>query len=867
MFWNRRDSELESELGQYLEAETQACIERGMTPEEAHFAARRKLGNLGHIKEQTREVWGFAFLERLLQDVIYGWRLMKRSPIFTLVAVLSLAIGIGANTAIFRLVDQILLRDLPIEKPNELVSVERVSSTGASALQSIHFYEFLKDHTTSLSGITAVSMFNWDAETRGSGLMGEFAAGNLFSVLGLKPAAGRLLHPADDNEATDGPVVVLDYEFWRTTFGRDPKVIGTMLKINKEPFLIVGVAPAEFFGLSADYRPKIYVPARLQPRLQKGRDYITKSQKTTMYWLSLAGRLKPGVQAKQAELELSQLLDNFNTGNSVINGDKETVHLISCARGFSDLRGKYSRPLLFLMASTLLVLLIACVNIANLMLERASARRREIAMRFALGASRWRIGRQLLTEGLMISCLGGTLAIFFYYWGSKAMVSWLELKQDNLFDTRLLLFTYMLAMATTIVFSLAPLAGVISVDPRSGIKDHSVGSAGGRLGKGLVIFETALSLVLLVGAMLFFSSLRNLKTVPAGFKSVGALQVQLNPNWGPGSKAIDFDKLQKELAALPNVKAAGMATRGLLRQSTSKIPGFRNRKFVPKKLEDAAFEFASITNGYFEAAGIPLVAGRGFDQNDAKGGDFTVAVINQTMANRFWGRDNPVGDYFSFGPSGDSNRIQVIGVAGDAKYSELRDPFQPMAYFPYHKEWLPMYSAVIRTDHDAVSLSNPVRKVLQSAQKDLFVNAETLEERIDDSLSTETILSILSGVFGCVALLLASMGIFGVIAYAVTRRTAEMGLRMALGAMPGQITWMMLRESMSLALIGVALGIPGAFLLRQSVTSMLYGIEPAINVMLIMVGAVVLLLAAALAGLGPAFRASRVEPLSALRCD
>ena len=867
MFWNRRDEALELELREYLEAETQANIDRGMTPEEGQFAARRKLGNLGRIKEQTREVWGLAFFERLIQDIVYGARLMKRSPVFTLVAVLSLALGIGANTAIFRFVDQILLRDLPIEKPHELVSLKRVSSTGGSALQSIHFYDFLKDHTTSLSGITAVGFFVWQGEEQGSDLAGEFAAGNLFSVLGLKPSAGRLLQPADDNEARDGPVVVLDHEFWRTAFAGDPKVIGTVLKINKVPFLIVGVAPAEFFGLSADYRPKIYVPARLQPRLQKGSDYITKSQKSTMYWLSLVGRLRPGVQAKQAEQELNRLLDNFNTANSVINGDKETVHLISCGRGLSDLREKYSRPLQFLMGSTLLVLLIACVNIANLMLERASARRKEMAMRFALGASRWRIARQLLTEGFMISFLGGTLAIAFYYWGSKALVSLVEWKQDNFLDTRLLLFNYLLALATTILFSLAPLAGVVSMDPQSRIKDQSEGSHQGRFGKGLVIFETALSLVLLVGAMMFFSSLQNLKKISTGFKSAGALQVQLKPNWGPGSKAVDFDKVQRELAALPNVKAAGLATRGLLQQSSSKIPGFRNRKFTPKKSEDAAFDFASVTNGYFEAAGIPLVAGRGFNRHDVKGGDFTVAVINQTMANRFWGKENPVGDHFSFGPAGDSNRIQVIGIVGDAKYNELRDPFQPMAYFPYDREGLPMYSAVIRTEHDAASLTDAVRKVLQSAQPDLFMKAETLEERIDDSLNIETILSVLSGIFGCVALLLAGMGSFGVIAYAVTRRTAEMGLRMALGAMPGQIASMMLRESMLLALIGVALGIPGALLLRFSVTSMLYGMEPAMNVMFMLAGAVGLLLAAALAGLAPAFRAARVEPLTALRCD
>ena len=817
----------------------------------------------------------------LLTDIIHGLRMLRRAPVFTTVAILSIALGVGANTAIFRVVDQLLLRELPVQRPAELVTIQRVDSTGVSTRHSTQLFDFLTERSQTLASITASGLGIWEPEkalASGENHLVAFVAGNFFQSLGLKPSAGRLISPSDDKLATDGPVVVLDYEFWQQKFQGDPKVVGTLMRVNREPLMIAGVAPQGFFGIEVSNRPQIYIPMRLQPRIQKGKDYITNSKKWVMHWLAVVGRPKPGLSATQAQLELSSLLAGFNKERSGgdLNENIETISLASGARGISDLREKYSRPLQFLMASVALILLIACVNVANLLLERASARRKEISIRLALGASRWRICRQLLTEGLLIGLPGGALGLLFSDWGSKGLSAWVgfPLKEtvDMRLDWRILAFTLTLSILTTVLFSLAPLFTAARQDIQASIKDQGASgpsSSSGRLAKALVVLETSLALVLLVGAGLFFSSLQNLRHLPTGFRSDGVLQVQINPSWGASENkpTVKYEKLERELSALPGVEAVGFSTRGFLQFSSSKLPGIRTRDFQPRKPEDAVVDFAAVTNGYFSASGLPLLAGRTFNPNDAKRDEFTIAVINQTMARRFWTKGNPVGDYVSFGPESENVRSLIVGVVGDAKYNELREDLQPMLYFPHRKDGWPLGFGLIKSKGNLADLTEPVRRIVQAEGTDLFLSSEKLTWQVEQSLQREQLLASLSGLFGMIALALASMGIYGVIAYSVTRRTAEMGLRIALGAMPGQVIWMMLRESLLLAFGGVLVGLPAAYLLVEMVKSLLFGVDRSTNVLHMAGAALVLLLTAMLAGIAPALRASRVSPLAALRCD
>ena len=819
--------------------------------------------------------WGFS-VDPMRQDLVHGFRLLRRTPVLTTVAVLSIALGIGANTAIFRVVDQMLLRELPVEKPGQLLAVQRVDSTGVSTRHSAQLFDFLAERSQSLSALTASGSLIWEPSKEladGETKMGAFVAGNYFSLLGLKPAAGRLLSPSDDKLATDGPVVVLDFDFWKQKFQQDPNAIGKLLRVNGEPLRIAGVAPEGFFGIEINLRPQIYIPIRLQPRIQKGKDYITKSKKWTMHWLSIVGRPKQGFQPKQAELELSKLLDDYNTERTGdhINPDREKATLVSAARGLSDLREKYSQPLQFLMAAVAMILLIACVNVANLLLERASARSKEIAVRIALGAGRWRIGRQLLTEGLLIGLPAGALGLLFSVWWSKGLSLWLNISLEDFtdmrMDWRILAFTFALSLLTTILFSLAPLFSAVRQDVHSSIKTTT--STTGKLAKGLVALETSLALVLLVGAGLFFSSLQNLRNVATGFRSEGALQFKINPGWnGPDDKkGVRYDKLEAELAALPGVRSVGFSTRGFLESNGSRLPGVRTTEFKPAKPEDATVEFAEITLGYFDAAGLKLLAGRNFDRNDGKHEEFAEVIINQAAVKRFWTRPNPIGENISFGPETENVRARIIGVVADAKYNELRQAAEPMLYFPYRKDFLPMYFGLIRADSIGAALSEPVRRIVQSEGVDLFQSATKLTEQVEQSTKREQLLASLSGLFGLVALALATMGIYGVISYTVTRRTAEMGLRMALGAMPGQVIWMMLKESMMLAALGIGVGIPAAYLLIGLLKSLLFGIDTSASALHIAAAALVLIVTTVAAGAIPAMRASRVSPLSTLRCD
>ena len=517
-------------------------------------------------------------------------------------------------------------------------------------------------------------------------------------------------------------------------------------------------------------------------------------------------------------------------------------------------------------------------DLANLLLERASARSKEIAVRIALGAGRWRIGRQLLTEGLLIGLPAGALGLLFSLWCSKGLSAWLNIELEDFtgmrMDWRILAFTFALSLLTTILFSLAPLFSAVRQDVHSSIKAQGTGGSTtafttGKLAKGLVVLETSLALVLLVGAGLFFSSLQNLRRVPTGFRSEGALQFNINPGWnGPqDQKSVQYDKLEAALAALPGVRSVGFSTRGFLQSNSSRLPGVRTNEFKSSKPEDTTAEFAEITLGYFEAAGLKLLAGRNFDRNDGKHGEFAEVIINQAAAKRFWTRSNPIGENVSFGPETENIRARVIGVVADAKYNDLREGDLPMLYFPYRKSGLPMYYGLIRADSNVAVLSEPVRTLVQSEGVDLFQSATKLTEQVEQSTKREHLLASLSGLFGLVALALATMGIYGVISYAVTKRTAEMGLRMALGAMPGQVIWMMLRESMTLAALGVAVGIPAAYLMIELVKSLLFGIGASANALHIAAAAMVLVLTAVAAGAIPAIRASRVSPISSLRCD
>src|SRR5437899_8339522 len=1010
--------DLDQDIRDHIERETQDNIEGWVPAEEARYAAVRRFGNVTRVKEETREVWSLVWMEQLGQDIRYGVRMLAKSPGFAAVAILTLALGIGANTAIFSLIDAVMLRSLPVENPSQLVLLK----WGARNAPNIHGYMSSGDCPTDLrpgaanpSGcsfsepmfreIAQANVFSATAAFANSGRLnltgngpatvinGQLVSGGFFRTMGLQAAAGRLLDAADDTPSA-APVAVLNYGYWQSAFGGARDVVGRTIELNSIPFTIVGVAEQRFTGITPGSDYDVWLPLSDAQWITDPTRWQSRSGDVSNWWLTIIGRLKPGTQLGQAQAPVSGLFRNemlhgsiplfhggetapaagprpsgragirreiANNGTAAPAGakgptsvparmlqpapgkdlvnvrrealggpipqsagnrptimpapqgtlagprpsqmgsgprtlsaaaDNPEITLVPAQSGLTGARAQYSNPLYVLMLAVGIILLIACANVAGLMLARASARQKEMAVRLALGAGRARVVRQLLTESVMLSVLGGALGILFAYWGAHAILSFVSSNQPQPLgfatgvDLRVLGFTVAISLLTGILFGIAPTFRSVRVNLTPALKDGEgsstiSGHAGGKwfsFGNGLVVAQVALAIVVLVGAGLLVRTLQNLRSIDVGFDSHNILIFGIDPTLigyrGPQVDAFYRD-LQGRLSEIPGVKSA----------SDSVVPLLGDGLMVtmvhcPGTAEDQESEADALGVGpnFFETLHIPFLAGRGFNSSDFKlsasnvgdspGFAPTPVIVNRAFVQKYVGKENPLGKQFGQSQA-DAIRprspgYEIVGVVRDAKYNSLRREIHAMMYHPQSAGGA---SFELRTAADPQAILPAVREVVAQVNTNLpLFNVTTESQQIDRLLFQERLVAPLCGCFGLLALVLACVGLYGLLSYEVSRRTREIGIRMAIGAEQGSVLRRVLRMGIVLAVVGAVLGITVALGVMRYLASMLYDVHA--NDPLTMIAVALLLSLVALAACYiPARPPTCVDPMVALRYE
>ena len=1009
--------QLEQEIREHIEMETQDNIARGMSPEEARYAAMRKFGNVTRVQEDAREVWSFVWLEQLWQDVRFGVRMLLKSPAFTAVAVLTLAFGIGANTAIFSLVDAVMLRSLPVANPAQLVLLK----WSARKSPNIHGMASwgdcpsdLRDGRANPSGcsfsepmfreIAGANIFEGTAAFANSGRLdltgngpasvinGQLVSGDFFRTMGLRATIGRLINASDDTAAA-APVTVLNYGYWQSAFGGSRDVIGRTIELNAVSFTIVGVAEQRFTGITPGSDYDVWVPliqgTKINPQqnIRSSLGILDRQHDAAHWWLTIVGRMKPGTPPAQSQAMVSGIFRNemlhgavpmlhggqlggvppMRLGAPAVSGsvpapgpgptpvpmplqstpgnaaiqfrselggappqsagsgnvrfglpapraapvggvnpdetpsaaqafsteeDNPQVALISAQTGLVGTRARYSDPLYLLMLAVGIILLIACANVAGLMLARAAARQKEMAVRLALGAGRARIVRQLLTESLMLSALGGVLGILFAYWGAHTIISFVSSNQTRPLgfamgvDLRVLGFTVAVSLFTGILFGVAPAFRSTRVDLTPTLKEGEGSSAGAghsrarwfSAGNALVVTQVALAVVVLVGAGLLVRTLQNLRSVDLGFDAHNILIFGIDPTLAgyQGAQADSlYRDLQGRLAETPGVKSASYSMMPLLSN------GLMLTVFHwPGTPEDQTSESDVLDIGpnFFDTLHIPFLAGRSFNASDfelaaANGGDKptsapTPVIVNQTFVQKYLGKENPIGKAYgaaAAGPFGVATPgYEIVGVVRDTKYNELRREIHPMMYKPHS---VGVATFELRTAADPQALLPAIREVVGQVNADLpLFNVTTQSQQIDRLLFQERLVARLAGFFGVLALVLACIGLYGLLSYEVSRRTREIGIRIALGAQPERVLKLVLQQGIALALVGAVVGIGVALGVTRYLGSMLFNVRAGDPLTMSAV-AVLLALVAVAACYIPARRATRVDPMVALRYE
>jgi predicted permease len=837
--------------------------------------------------------------DEVFQDLRYGVRMLLKSKGLTLVAVLSLALGIGANTAIFSLVNAVLLETLPVKEPEQLVlfnwttgpksplrrftgSTRPDPDTGINT--GTHFphllFEQLRAHNQTLSDLFAsapIEQLNVSVAGQPEIAEGQFVSGGYFAGLGVQPVLGRMIVESDD-QPTANPVVVISHRYWQRRFGSDPAVIGKTANINKLVCTIIGVTPPDFFGVSEiSEAPAVSIPLSFEPQLRSA----PALKEPWNWWLQVMGRLKPGVSLEQAQANLAATFQQ-----SVSEGlapylepwttpqDLPALKLVSGSRGLTGMRRAYVRSLWIMMAVVGLVLLIACANVANLLLARAATRQKEIAVRLALGASRWRLLRQLLTESVLLALAGGALGVMLAYWGKDALaaarISGVFLPLDVKLDLRVLGFTAAVSLLTGMLFGLAPAWRATRVDLTPALKDNARNlSSGGRslLSKSLVVAQVALSLLLLISAGLFARTLRNLQNVDAGFNTADLLLFRVDPKLTlyTNAQIVNlYQQMVERIEALPGVRSATISRHRLVGGSAAITRGHVEGRMPPS--ENSQVYLQRVAPNFFETLEIPLLLGRSLSPQDDEHAT-KVAVINQALARHYFGDENPIGKRFGLGRPGNSVLVEVVGLARDAKYSNLRNETPATAYIPYlqHINSMSQMNFTVRTTGDPAAMTASIRQAVREVEPHLpLFEISTQQEQISASLAQERLFARLSSLFSALALLLACIGLYGVMSYAVARRTQEIGIRLALGAQSGQVLRLVMRETLWLVLIGVLIGVPAALICTRWIAHLLFGLSPA-DPITIALAASMMVAVAAIAGYLPAQRAARVDPLLALR--
>ncbi len=832
----------------------------------------------------------------LAHDLRFAFRTFRKSPVFLAVAVLSLALGIGANTAIFTLVDQLLLRLLPVKDPKQLVlfwshGPHYGSNMGIHKL-SYPMYEDFRDHNQAFNGVFCLygTTLSVSADGKTERVDGELVSGTYFPVLGVGAALGRVFTPADDRTPGGHPYAVISYRYWQSRFGGSREVIGKKLLVDGYPLTIVGVSQAGFDGTDPGSAPQIRVPIMMHAQLnpQLGEFYSLKNRRAR--WVNVFGRLKPDVSMKQAKASLQpffhQMLDMEVQQKEFAHAAPETkkafltmtIDLVPAATGDSGLRRQFASPLLVLTALVGLVLLIACANVANLQIARATARQKEVAIRLAMGAGRGRIISQLLVESLLLSLAGGAAGMVLAVWIDRALLRFLPSGDSPLTlsttpDWRILAFTLGISILTGVLFGLAPALQSTRPELAGTLKDQVgsiVGGASVGLRKSLVAAQVSLSLLLLIGAGLFMRSLGNLKDLDPGFRMANLVGFGVDPmmtGYKPDLCRDFYRRLRDNLDAIPGVESASLAVMPVLSgdewDESMAIEGFQHK---PNDAPDPHMQFVS--PDYFKTMDIPMLLGRDFRMSDGKGAP-KVCIVNEKFARRFFKDGMALGKHIGMGGDpGTKLDIEIIGVVRATKYESMRDEVPLEVYRPYHQmEFVLGMYAYVRTARRPEQAFQSIRRVVNGMDPNLPVfQMKTIETQMDESLITERLVATLSTGFGMLATVLAAIGLYGVMAYIVAQRTREIGVRMALGASGRDVIKLVMRDVFVLTAIGVAIGLPAAWGLTRMVQSQLYGIQPN-DTMTIAAATAGIIFVALMAGYVPAQRASRVDPMRALRWE
>src|ERR1035437_2808075 len=829
----------------------------------------------------------------LLQDLRYALRTLRKSPLFTMVAVLSLALGIGANTAIFTLIHQLLLELLPVKHPEELVLLtsrrqHSGRNTGRNAI-SYPMYQDFRDKNQVFSGMFCKfgTNFSLSFEGRTELVSGELVSGNYFPVLGVGAAVGRVFNASDDLIQGGHPLAVLSYGFWKTRFGGNRNAIGARILVNGYPLTIVGVSQAGFDGVEVGTSPQIRIPMTMKKEVTS---FFYSLNDRRGRFAQVFGRLKPGMTLETAKAGLQPLFHQIlqmevqekdfarTTEYTRQQFLKMWLQVLPASKGRSDLRRQFTNPLWALMAIVGLVLLIAYSNVANRLIARATARQKEIAVRLALGASRRRLICQLLEESVLLSAAGGLAGLGLAVWMDRTLIGFLPLgvtpfTVSSVPDGRVLGFTFAVAVLTGLVFGLAPALQATRPELAGTLKDQAGSVVGGTavgLRKFLVVAQVSLSLLLLAAAGLFIQSLRNLKELNPGFHTENLLTFAMDPTlngYKPERSLQFYRELNDRMNALPGVKSAALAVVQILDgnewDQTVTVEGYTTKQ---GEYVDPHMQF--ISPRFFDTMGIPVLLGRDFTIQDDKGTP-KVAIVNEKFARRYFGGANAIGRHVGNGGNpGTKTDIEIVGVAKDTKYESMRDVIPYEMYLPYRQvEFVVGMTAYLRTEADSENMFSLLRRTVREVDSNVPVfRMRTLEQQVDKSLMSERLLATLSAIFGCLATLLAAVGLYGVMAYMVARRTREIGIRMALGASGGSVVWLVMREVLLLAVVGLAIGLPSAWALTRLVETQLFGIQPA-DPPTMTVAAIGIVAVAALAGYFPARRATGIGPVRALRWE
>jgi len=874
----RRDRDHAEEFQSHLEMEIDENLARGMSPEEAHRRAHRKFGNATLLRE---EVYHMLSIEVLLQDIRYGIRQLRRTPGFALVAVLTLALGIGANTAIFSVMNAALLRFLPVPNPRQLVFLNCTLQFGAQSGDgdtslTEYIFEQLRAERRIFSDLVAFAPISSQKVAVRYGqepeeALVEMVSGNFFSGLGVRAAVGRAF--SLDDETSHAPLAVVSYAWWNQRAGRDPSVLGHTLRIKGIPFTIIGVAASGFAGVEHKKATDVWIPLQTRADLKpwdSPSGALSLYGSAHLWWcLKTIGRLQPGIGWKQAVAQLNPLFQHAALDGASRDPKLEKPRLyFTPARGIDGMREDYQQPLRVLMLMVALVLAIACANIATLLIARNTSRQREFSLRMALGGNRIRLFRQLLTESMLLVVTGSALGWWFAQWATAALSAWTRIDLSLTPDRTVLLFTLALSLLAGLAFGLAPLARVLRIP--AGLVLRAAGAIAGqdraklRGGQLVVALQTSVCLALLVGAGLLFQTLRNLDAVNLGIRTRGLLVFGVSPQnlHSDGEVLRFYQALLDRMRGLPGVESATLMRMrigsGWSANASVQVDG------VDPRDGNSHIRWNGVGPDYFHVLGTPVLLGRDFSEADGANAP-KVAIVNQTFVRLFLAGRDPLGHQVT---RGDNAPAAIVGVVRDSKYTGVHEADMPMAWFPYTQfQGLAAMHVELRTSGNPSGLLPEVRRAMLQFAPDLpLLQPMTQQEQFEDSYSTERLLARLSIFFGLLAALLVATGLYGTLAYAVSRRTAEVGIRMALGAQRGEVLWMVLRGSLVVTAAGVAMGLPLAIVGARLMRSLLFGVEPG-DPRIFAAGALGIVLVALGASVIPARRAASVDPMVALRSE